>query len=253
MPGRSPVAAATDPPDRRVVAAPMNVQLPLGISLRPGATFAGYVDGSNAEAVAALRDRIESVRSLYLWGGRGTGKSHLLQAACHAAAARGKGTVYLPLAQASEFTPEILDDLEALSLICVDDIQAIAGRADWEQRLFHLYNRAREQGRSIVITGDRPARSLGLGLPDLVTRLGWDLLFQLNPLDDDGLGEALRLRAAALGMELPEEVVNWLLRRCARDATVLFALLDRLDRASLSAQRRLTIPFVRELVDMPDA
>lgn len=237
----------------RVVAAPMNVQLPLGISLRPGATFSGYVAGSNTEAVATLRDRTEFVRSLYLWGGHGTGKSHLLQASCHAAAARGEGAVYLPLVQAGEFTPEILDGLESLSLICVDDIQAIAGQADWEQRLFHLYNQAREQGRSIVITGDRPAHSLGLGLPDLLTRLGWDLVFQLHPLGDEDLGKAMRTRAAALGMDLPEEVVGWLLRRCARDTTTLFTLLDRLDRASLSAQRRLTIPFVRELVGMPDA
>jgi DnaA-homolog protein len=244
---------AAGPVDGRGIAALMNVQLPLGISLRSGATFAGFVAGPNAEAVATLRDHIETVRSIYLWGGRGSGKSHLLQAACHAAAERGQGAVYLPLAQAGEYSPEILDGLEALALICVDDLHAIAGLADWEQRLFHLYNRTREQGHTIVLAGERPARSLGLGLPDLVTRLGWDLVFQLLPLDDEALGEALRLRAAALGMELSDEVIGWLLRRCARDATALFALLERLDRASLSAQRRLTIPFVRELVGTPDA
>lgn len=231
----------------------MSPQLPLGIGLRPGATFAGFVAGPNAEAVASLRDDIDAVRSLYLWGGPGTGKSHLLQAACHAAAVRGAGAVYLPLAQAGDFTPDILDGLEALALICVDDLQAIAGHADWEQRLFHLYNRARARGGAIVLSGDRPAHTLGLGLPDLASRLGWDLVFHLQALDDEDLGAALRLRAAALGMELPEEVVTWLLRRCARNAVALFALLDRLDRASLSAQRRLTIPFVRELVETPDA
>jgi DnaA-homolog protein len=225
----------------------MSVQLPLGIGLRPGATFAGYVAGRNAEAVASLRDRGET-RSVYLWGGRGTGKSHLLQAACQDASERGDAAVYLPLAQFGDFSPDILDGLESLALICIDDVQAIAGRADWEQRLFHLYNRARDLERGLVCAGDRPVRALGLGLPDLATRLGWDLTFQLHPLDDAGLGDALRLRAAALGLEFPDEVVGWLLRRCERDAPALFALLERLDRASLSAQRRLTIPFVRELI-----
>jgi DnaA-homolog protein len=241
-------AAAEIPP-----AIQMSPQLPLSIGLRPGATFSGFIAGPNAEAVTSLRDRIGEWRSLYLWGDRGTGKSHLLQAACHASATRGAAAVYLPLALNHEYTPDILDGLESLALICIDDLQAIAGLDEWERGLFHLYNQARERGGTIVLAGDRAARSLGLGLLDLVTRLGWDLVFQLHPLDDQGLGEALRLRAEALGLELPEEVVVWLLRRCARDTTVLFALLERLDHASLSAQRRLTIPFVRELVGTPDA
>ncbi len=231
----------------------MSLQLPLGIGLRPGATFDGYVAGPNAEAVASLRAHERDARSVYLWGGRGTGKSHLLQAACHEVSSRGDSAVYLPLAQAADFTPEILEGLDALALICIDDIHAIAGATEWERGLFHLYNRARERGHALAIAGDRAPRALGLGLPDLATRLGWDLVFQLRPLDDAALGEALRLRAAALGLELPEEVAGWLLRRCERDAPALFALLERLDRASLSAQRRLTIPFVRELVGTPDA
>lgn len=231
----------------------VEIQLPLGIGLRPGATFDGFVPGPNAEAIAGLRTRETVVRGVYLWGARGTGKTHLLQAVCHQASSRGETAVYLPLARAADFSSGILEDLDALALICIDDIQAVAGQADWERGLFNLYNGARERGHALVITGDCAPRALGLELPDLVTRLGWNQVFRLRPLDDAALGEALRLRAAALGLELTEEVAGWLLRRCERDTNTLFALLERLDRASLSAQRRLTIPFVRELVGMPDA
>lgn len=232
-----------------MMTAPRNRQLPLGIRLRPEATFDGFVPGYNAEVVATLRESFDQPRSLYLWGGAGSGKSHLLQAVCHDAAQRGIGVVYLPLAQAQELAPEMLEGLELLPRICVDDIQAIAGQADWEQALFHLYNRVRERDGGLVIAGAAPVAALGLELPDLGTRLAWDLVFQLQPLDDDALQQALRLRAQALGMELNEEVAAYMLRRCVRDVSVLFALLERLDRESLSAQRRLTIPFVREFLD----
>lgn len=229
----------------------MNAQLPLGIRLRPDSTIESYVPGPNAEALASLRE--PRGRSIYLWGGPGSGRSHLLQAVCHQAAGRGESAFYLPLAQAREFTPDILDGLETLGLVCIDDVQAIAGSDEWEHQLFHLYNRVREASAGIVLSGDRPVRELGLRLPDLSTRLSWDLVFQLRPLDDQALTQALCLRARALGMELGEEVATYMMHRCVRDVIVLFDLLERLDRASLAARRRLTIPFVRELIEGRDA
>ncbi|MCC6206676.1 MAG: DnaA regulatory inactivator Hda [Gammaproteobacteria bacterium] len=225
----------------------VNAQLPLHIRFRDDSTFAGFEPGRNVEAVHYLQVGFTAGQSVYLWGGAGTGKTHLLEAVCRLAAGRGESAVYLPLRERADLAPALLEGLEALALVCVDDIGAIAGDAVWEAALFHLFNRVREGGGRIVIAGAASPRALGLGLPDLATRLSWGLVFQLQPLLDDEKAQALRLRARVRGMEMPEAVARYLLQRHARDMGALFELLERLDRASLAAQRRLTVPFVREV------
>lgn len=225
----------------------MSAQLPLSIRFRDGMGFAEFVPGRNLEAVQHLQDTFAAGQSVYLWGAAGTGKTHLLQATCRLAAARGETVVYVPLRRRDELAPALLEGLEALALVGIDDIDAVAGDATWESALFHLYNRARERGGRLALSGAAAPRALGLGLPDLATRLGWGLVFHLHPLDDADKAQALRLRARARGMDMPEAVARYLLQRHARDLGALFTLLERLDRASLAAQRRLTVPFVREI------
>lgn len=225
----------------------MNAQLPLQVRLKDSMTFAELVPGPNAEAVDYLQFRFGAGQSAYLWGGAGTGKTHLLQAVCQHCAGSGESAVYLPLDRSAEFAPAVLDGLEALSLVCIDDTQAIAGDAAWEGALFRLFNSVRERNGRLLIAGARPIRALGLRLPDLATRLAWGLVFHLHPLNDEDKARALRLRARARGLDMPEAVARYLLQRHARDMAALFALLERLDQASLAAQRRLTIPFVREI------
>jgi len=183
---------------------------------------------------------------VYLWGATGTGRTHLLQAACQGAAAAGATAVYLPLAQHAEFSPELLEGLETTRLVCLDDVDAIAGLDAWEQALFHLYNRLRDSERRLLAAADRAPGALPLNLADLRSRLGWGPVFQLRALSDTDKLAALKLRALHRGLELSDEVGQYLLKRCPRDLHSLFSLLDSLDRAALAAQRRLTIPFVRE-------
>jgi DnaA family protein len=225
----------------------VSAQLPLQIRFRDGMSFAEFVPGRNAEAAQHLQHAFGAGQSVYLWGAAGTGKTHLLQAVCRLAAGRGEPAVYVPLRQRDEISPDMLEGLEALALVCIDDIDAAAGDAAWEAALFHLFNRVRERGGRIAISGSASPRALGLGLPDLATRLAWGLVFQLHALDDEGKAQALQVRARARGMDMPEAVARYLLQRHARDMGALFALLERLDRASLAAQRRLTVPFVREV------
>ncbi len=221
-------------------------QLPLGISLRDTATFDNYYSVGNELVLQALQQGNDKM--LYLWGPAGCGKSHLLQALCHATAATGQSPVYLPLQELRTLSPALLEGLESQVLLAIDDIQAIAGMPQWEEALFHLYNRVRDLGHRLVVSAIVAPAGLPLTLPDLVSRLGWGPVFQLSVLSDQDKRTVLQMRARRRGLEMSNEVAEYLLRRCPRDMDSLFNLLNQLDHASLVAQRRLTIPFVRELL-----
>jgi DnaA family protein len=224
-------------------------QLPLGVRLRETATFANYYAGSNRDAVSLLQASVTAEREfIYLWGGHGSGKTHLLQAVCHLEGAKAHPLAYFPLREMAAMSPEVLEGVEQLPLVIVDDMDAVAGRAEWERGLFHLYNRIREQDGRLIMAGSHSPAAIDIKLPDLRTRLAAGLVLQLRALNDLDKAEALRLQARQRGLEMPEEVAGYLLRRGPRDMAALFALLDILDQASLAAQRKLTVPFVKEVL-----
>lgn len=224
----------------------MGFQLPLGVGLPDSAVFATYHAGPNSGAVASVAGP-EPV--LFLAGGAGVGKTHLLQAACAAATGAGLRAALLPLAQHASLEPAVIDGWHNYDLVCVDDVGAIAGDADWERALFGLYNALRSRdGRWLAAGADVPS-ALGFDLADLSSRLAAGPVFVLQPLDDDGRVAALTLRAHQRGFELPEEVARYLLKRAPRDMNTLYRVLDELDRASLSQQRKVTIPLLKSILD----
>jgi DnaA family protein len=171
------------------------------------------------------------------------------QAACRQAQESGLSAVYIPLAEAAQLAPTLLEDLEQTRLVCIDDVERIAGNVDWETALFALCERLRANGGMFIAAGTRPPRELGLKLPDLATRLGWGPVYALAPPTDDEKLEAIRLRAHNRGLDVPDDVARYILNRYPRDLDSLFTLLDKLDTASLAEQRRLTIPFLRRFED----
>lgn len=223
-------------------------QLPLGVGLRDDATFANFLPRGNAALVAALQAQLDEGGEsfIYLWGGEGSGRSHLLQAACHEASARDKRALYLPLDELGHFPPHMLENAEQLDLVVIDDVDRVVGRKRWEEALFYGFNRLRDAGKRLVIAASAAPRQMPVKLPDLASRLRWGMTFQVERLDDEGRYEALQLRARGRGMQLPDEVTRYILHRGPRRLSELFATLERLDRASLSAQRKLTIPFVKQ-------
>jgi DnaA family protein len=136
-----------------------------------------------------------------------------------------------------------------MDLICLDDIQLVAGNTLWQKAIFDLYNRVLEQNNCLLITGDQSANKLDISLPDLESRLTWGLTEQLKPLDDTQKIIALQYRASQRGLVLTNEVVNFLLTRLSRDMTTLIDSLDALDKASILQQRKITIPFIKEVLD----
>ena len=228
-----------------------NPQLPLGLALRESARFDSYFAGLNAEAVQQLQLAAtgQGENLVYIAGARGVGKTHLLQAACHSASQCGRSSAYLPLQEMPDLAPVVLEGLEQLDLVCLDDVSATAGHADWETALFDLFNRLRAAGSTLLVAGEQRPDQSGFALADLVSRLSWGLSYSLKVLADDDVLAALACRAQGRGLALPEDTAQFLLRRFPRDLPTLFALLDTLDTASLIEQRRLTIPFVKSVLD----
>jgi len=229
----------------------MSAQLPLALPVGPDQRFELFVGHDWAVEVlrAASRGEPSPVVSidagLFVEGAEGSGKSHLLLAACREAHEAGRRARYLPVPAFAGALGTILEGLDANDLVALDGIEAASASREDCEALFHLHNRLRDAGRTLVYASRLPAGDLAWVLPDLRSRLGQGLRVSLDVLDDDGRREALRRRAARRGLELDDAVLDWLFRRVDRDLKSLTALLDRLDRAAMAAQRRLTVPFVR--------
>lgn len=222
-------------------------QLALGVRLRSEAVFANFCPGSNGELIALLEG--PGREPLWLWGGAGSGKTHLLQAVCAAAGGAGQAAAYLPLGATPALPPQALQGFENCRVLCIDDVDAVAGHFEWERALFRLYNEAAELRTRIIFASAAAPRQLSWRLEDWRSRAAACVVYQVRELDEAGRAQALTLRAAQRGLELPAETLDYLLKRMPRDLGSLLAILDELDEASLVAQRRLTVPFIREALE----
>lgn len=230
----------------------MNEQLALGLQLRASARFSNFVAAGHSELLEHLRALAvgDSSLQLYCWGAAGSGKTHLLQACCRHADSAGRRAAYLSLADHRGLRPEVLNGWEQFQLVCLDDIDAVATDPAWEEALFHFYNRLAEQGNRLLVSAAVAPARLGMGLADLRSRLAAGPVYQLHALNDEQSLEAMQLRARERGFELPEDTARFLLRHWPRDLPALMALLERLDGASLAAQRKLTVPFVKSVLGL---
>jgi len=226
----------------------MSGQLSLAISLRDDATFANFLatDTVRAQAKAMVGSSGDSASHLYyIWGGRGSGVRHFAQAACHELSLK-RNTQYLPLADLVAYDPdEVLDGLGYFDVVCLEGIQAVAGYPEWERGLFGLYNQMVDRGQMLLVTADAAPSSLALSLPDLVSRLSCGITFHFSPYDDSAKQQILKFRAAALGIDMADEVAGYIIGRSSRHLADLMNVLQRLDAASLEAKRRVTLPFVK--------
>ena len=230
----------------------MITQLALDLQLRESYTFENFIAGDNSLAVNMLKhmSMAKGEQQLLIWGGAYCGKSHLLQAVCQLASQQNLSTCYIPLKQFIHYTPDVLDDLETIDLVCIDDdVQGIEHKPEWQEKCFDLINRMRETGNTLLFSATLPPNELGLQLEDLRTRLNWGPVIQLEYLDDLRKQEALQLRASIKGFELPQQVASYMLNNYSRDMAALFEKLEHLDQVSLQQQRRLTIPFVKTVFE----
>ncbi len=235
-----------------------NPQLALSVQLPDDETFESFRSEVNQGVISLLAHFVEQKeprevnqpKSFYLFGLSGVGKSHLLHASSAYAAQLGKTSVCLSCAELKELPVDVLEGLEQIDLICLDDIHLIANNKLWQQAIFDLYNRVIEQNNCLLISGEQSANQLNLSLPDLVSRLSWGLTEQVKPLDDVEKVLVLQYRASQRGLMLSDDAAKFLLNRLSREMAYLLNSLDTLDKASIREQRKITIPFIKEVLKL---
>ncbi|TFG85024.1 MAG: DnaA regulatory inactivator Hda [Chromatiales bacterium] len=226
-------------------------QLPLEIRLADHAVFNNFLATGNEHVIHELKAVASRALQpmVWLWGPPESGRSHLLQACIAAADDLGRRAAYLPLDRSLGLPAAALEGLGELDVVGLDDIDAVAGDAGIERALFALFEQLRQSGGRLVVSAAAPPGEVRFGLPDLASRLKSGGVYRLQPLDDAGRLAALQIRARFRGFDLPDDTGRYLLNRTARGPASLFRVLDTLDRAALVAQKRLTIPFVRSILD----
>jgi DnaA family protein len=230
----------------------MSQQLPLNLSLQTNTQLGDYIAGDNKTLLELLQAQRETHAQdiIYLTGEPGSGRTHLLMGQCNATQALGLQVAYLPCQELLTLTPSVLDGFAQFDLLAIDDVEQLADNNNWEQALFNLFNQARDRGCRLLFSAQESAKNSGFQLADLSSRLSWGITYRLKPLDDTQREDLLINLAVRHGLDMPQEVANYLLKRETRDTKHLVALIKQLDQASLAAQRRLTLPFVRKQITL---
>ncbi len=215
-------------------------QLLLDIQPDAPPTFGNFIEGANAAALDALRAAVIGAGHVMLWGPPGSGRSHLLRAAVNEASAAGRPALHL---EADKLDGQFLPVQS--ELVAIDNIERLG--VDGQIVLFNAFNRAREQGLTLLLAAARPPRELALR-EDLRTRIGQTLVFELRPLDDQTRSHILLTLAQRRGLNIGDDLVRFLLCHGRRDLPSLISALDALDRASLERKRPVTLPLLRGLM-----
>jgi DnaA family protein len=233
-------------------------QLALSVQLPDDETFQSYQSQVNQPAVAQIINFVKQeftdnsqkkiLPCCYIFGLPGVGKSHLLHASCALVHDLGKSSVCLSFSELQHLSVEVFDGLEHIDLVCLDDIHQIENQPLWQQAVFDLYNRLSEQNHCLLVSGNKTVNTLSFSLADLTSRLSWGYVEQIKPLSDSEKLNAIIFRAQQRGLIVGDDVASYLMTRWSRDMKNLLAALDKLDKASIREQRRITIPFIKKVL-----
>ncbi len=221
-------------------------------------TFANFITGENGALVQQLEDVVSLAADkctgegnfpdvVYLWAESGAGKSHLIHSLCEQARSKRSECHFLSLSEIN-----ILDRLKeydfATRVVCVDNLQVISGNRELEIAFLSFYERLRTAAGCLVVAARKPPNESGFVLADLASRLNAGAIWRVVPMTDHDKKVALKRRAEARGFTLNGQVMDFVMTHFDRDTVSLFALLDRIDRASLAHHRKVTVPFIKEII-----
>lgn len=227
----------------------MSIQIPIKFEFQANQSFSTFYVGNNAEIINHLQ-QISNNREqqIFLWGEKGSGKTHLLQAICQNASNLNKAALYFLLDANAQPDVSFFEDLEYLDIACFDNIEQIAGNIAWEKAFFNFYNSYRDSNKKLVLSASCPPKYLAMQIPDLKTRMSWGLTLKLKSLTAEQQIKALIFKANDLGFEIPVNVGLFLLTHYSSDLPSIWSLLDKIEYTSLATKRKITIPFLKQIM-----
>jgi DnaA-homolog protein len=226
------------------------LQLPLNVQLDDSSKFENYFVAGNQQVSSRLQSLINGGGEfVFVWGALESGKTHLAQALCNQFDLANLSAVYLPLDN-KQLMPEILNGMSVMELVCLDNVNAIEGQLDWETAIFDLYNNIKTEGNSLVIFSRTPPSQMLLKLADLSSRLTAMEVYKLMSLDEPQKISFFQQRAENRGIEITDEVARFVLSRHSRSVKDLIELLDLIDHSTIALKRRVTIPLIKEIVNL---
>jgi len=224
-------------------------QLPLQFEFQSNQNFNTFYPGNNKEIINHLQQiLVKQEQQIFLWGESGTGKTHLLHSSVEEANIYNKTSLFFSFDKLDLPDPALLEGLENIDLVCFDNIQQIAGNGEWEQAFFNFYNLHRDANKKLVLSAPCPPKFLAIQLADLKTRMSWGLTLKLKALTDEQQLNALIYKANDLGFEIPQNVGRFLITHYAHDLASIWTMLDKINYATLAAKRKLTIPFLKQIM-----
>ncbi len=229
----------------------MKIQLPLTFFFKETLSFDNFIVSNNKELIRALKMMVSKSgpQSVFVWGLDGSGRSHLCQALYQLAEESNIKAAYLALSEKG-IEPDVLSQLEQFPIVILDDLDEVVGNTEWDEALFHFYNRYKDSAGCLLMTSTKAPSSFEAVLPDLQSRLAWELVYQLEELADADKVQALIFRAKERGLSLSVDAGQYLLNRLPRDTHQLFAILEHLDHQSLAHKRSLTVPFIKKVLNL---
>ncbi|PCJ42240.1 MAG: DnaA regulatory inactivator Hda [SAR86 cluster bacterium] len=224
---------------------PLSNQLPFDFILYNEFTFENFIVAEKNKELLTVLQTVNLAESFYfIWGAKGSGKSHVLQASC----AQHANSAYLPLNVFLDEGESVLEGLDQLDWLCIDDVHLVLGKSNWEEKLFTLFNACQISSTCLIVSSLLAPLELKYVLPDLQSRFSSGVTYQLHELNEPEKLLALKKRAELAGIPLKDEVLNYIYLRSERSMSVLFSVLEQLDKLSLAEKRKITIPFVKAIM-----
>lgn len=208
--------------------------------------FESFFAGTNDHIYKLLQTNEQ--KFLWIAGEEATGKTHLLQAKINQINHNQSKLMYLPMRDLNQFSPEILDDMDQMDLICIDDIHLVLGSRIWEEKLLDLYERIQNTKTVFIVSSKDSPQGGNFLIQDLLSRYSTALVLRLNVLKNMDIVRAIQLHAKIRGFDLSDNAAKFLLTRVRRDVCSLVEIIEILDYESLAKKRKLTIPFIKSVL-----
>ena len=206
-----------------------------------------YTSQENSHLLSLLKDS-DFLDDLFIYGTKESGKTFLLQAMCNSYSSVSKSSLYIPLKKVMNYGVEIFESLENIDLICVDGIEEAISKIEWEKAIFNLINKALISETRLILTSSKDLKSLNFSLPDLESRIRKIQSYELHPINDKDIFDALKYISKLTSINLGDKEAKYLVTYSQRNISNLVHILESLDQLSMEMKRKITIPLIKEVI-----